>query len=118
MTATTCRKKLRTFRIVVSLLLLLANPFILEINATEDYKSLDPSLLKKNKFSSDKKLRINLVLLGSTGNLAEKYLWQSLFEIYKTGLDDDKEIYVYPAATRSKVFSFLLVCSGDGRRLR
>jgi len=50
--------------------------------------------------------RVNVVLMGATGNLAEKYLWQGLFNIHSVGLaddlqDDDTQLFVYPAATKS-----------------
>lgn len=54
--------------------------------------------------------RVNVVLLGATGNLAKKYLWKSLIHIELSGGVTDKnkeggspfEIHVWPAATRSK----------------
>jgi len=44
--------------------------------------------------------RVNIVLLGSTGNLAEKYLWQSLYNIHTDGLSTEDAMFVYPAATK------------------
>lgn len=45
---------------------------------------------------------VNIVLLGSTGNLAEKYLWQSLFNIHRDGIRNNLKLYVYPSASSSK----------------
>ncbi|CAK9085595.1 GDH/6PGL endoplasmic bifunctional protein [Includes: Hexose-6-phosphate dehydrogenase (Glucose 1-dehydrogenase) (GDH) (Glucose-6-phosphate dehydrogenase)) [Durusdinium trenchii] len=45
--------------------------------------------------------RVNVVLLGATGNLAEKYLWQGLYNIYSEGLSTGDDLAVYPAATKS-----------------
>jgi hexose-6-phosphate dehydrogenase len=42
---------------------------------------------------------INVVLMGATGNLAQKYLWQSLRNIE----DEGSPITVWPAATRPNV---------------
>lgn len=44
--------------------------------------------------------RVNVVLLGATGNLAEKYLWQGLFNIYSDGLRTGDDLFIYPAATK------------------
>ncbi|GBG28281.1 Glucose-6-phosphate 1-dehydrogenase [Hondaea fermentalgiana] len=44
--------------------------------------------------------RVNVVLLGATGNLAEKYLWQGLYNIHEAGLKTGDEMFVYAAATK------------------
>eukprot|EP00511_Aplanochytrium_stocchinoi_P000670 CAMPEP_0204826918 /NCGR_PEP_ID=MMETSP1346-20131115/4514_1 /ASSEMBLY_ACC=CAM_ASM_000771 /TAXON_ID=215587 /ORGANISM="Aplanochytrium stocchinoi, Strain GSBS06" /LENGTH=499 /DNA_ID=CAMNT_0051955153 /DNA_START=120 /DNA_END=1619 /DNA_ORIENTATION=+ len=45
--------------------------------------------------------RVNVLLLGASGNLAEKYLWQGFYNIHTTGLRTGDEIHVYPAATKN-----------------
>lgn len=42
---------------------------------------------------------VNIVLLGATGNLAEKYLWQSLFNIQRDVVGVDTDLRIYPAAS-------------------
>lgn len=58
--------------------------------------------------SNEKELkqRVNLILVGATGNLAEKYLWQSLFNIYLDVNEENLnrepiEVHIYPAASKS-----------------
>jgi len=41
------------------------------------------------------------VLLGATGNLAEKYLWQGMYNIFREGLDTGDAIQITPAATKN-----------------
>lgn len=49
--------------------------------------------------------RINIVMLGATGNLAEKYLWQGLYDISTDGLEKGEKIHVFPAASKSPEIS-------------
>eukprot|EP00510_Aplanochytrium_minuta_P003886 CAMPEP_0184016166 /NCGR_PEP_ID=MMETSP0954-20121128/6768_1 /TAXON_ID=627963 /ORGANISM="Aplanochytrium sp, Strain PBS07" /LENGTH=487 /DNA_ID=CAMNT_0026297137 /DNA_START=45 /DNA_END=1508 /DNA_ORIENTATION=- len=50
--------------------------------------------------SSEQPKRTNILLLGASGNLAEKYLWQGFYNIHSTGVNTGEEIFIYPAATK------------------
>ena len=41
---------------------------------------------------------VSVILVGATGNLAKKYLWQGLFNIH---LEKKHRVYVFPGATKS-----------------
>ena len=57
-------------------------------------------------YANDIKLQcINVELLGATGNLAKKYLWQGLYNIFYHGLDDHNRIVLWPSATKSSDIS-------------
>jgi len=43
---------------------------------------------------------VNVVLVGATGNLAVKYLWQGLFNIFKEGLSSGDDMFVFPVASK------------------
>ena len=47
--------------------------------------------------------RVDVVLVGATGNLAKKYLWQSLFRLYKetTITPNSPSFVVWPAASKA-----------------
>jgi hexose-6-phosphate dehydrogenase len=52
--------------------------------------------------AQDSNNRVNIVLVGATGNLAKKYLWQSLFRLYKEAMITPKApaFVVWPAASK------------------
>lgn len=45
--------------------------------------------------------RVSVVLIGATGNLAEKYLWQGLYNIHASGLRAGDSMFIYPAANEA-----------------
>ena len=53
--------------------------------------------------SAQAEKRVDIVLVGATGNLAKKYLWQSLFRLYKESLitPESPSFVVWPAASKS-----------------
>lgn len=53
--------------------------------------------------TAEKDARINVVLVGATGDLSQKYLWQSLFRMYLQSLKlpDRPKLAVWPAASSS-----------------
>ena len=53
--------------------------------------------------SAQAEKRVDIVLVGATGNLAKKYLWQSLFRLYKEALvtPESPSFVVWPAASKS-----------------
>merc|ERR1719337_334811 len=51
-------------------------------------------------FASLAQARLNLVLVGATGDLAQKYLYQSLYE--QVTMKTERKLMITPAATRDE----------------
>eukprot|EP00924_Labyrinthula_sp_SR-Ha-C_P002327 snap_masked-scaffold_16-processed-gene-0.27-mRNA-1 protein AED:1.00 eAED:1.00 QI:0/0/0/0/1/1/2/0/464 len=69
-------------------------PLLFTISLNFDFQ-LSTLFAKATKVSQyEPQEEISLVLLGATGNLAEKYLWQALFKLQKPNLK------IFPSATK------------------
>lgn len=96
-------KKSNPLRVVV-LLLLLHHVLLLLLHQPAPIAAAKTNINKKKKHQG----RVNVVLLGATGNLAKKYLWESLMTLHLNSVlhpeRSDKSLqslHIYPAATRS-----------------
>lgn len=60
------------------------------------------SVLNVAEIPTKSRVHTQIVLVGATGDLAKKYLWKGLFELYRTHTKTDELVTVYGAAREDK----------------